>query len=595
MENHVDALMKDAIYIMERSEDVCGITSDMMRQLPPEPSHQEAFEDLVMNFIHDQEEKVKQLEEYTCVIGSDFMQLSSKVIERLKEEIRIKENGVKKIEKITRCPDTEDLEPLNGHASSEALIKKVYTPPMTYSEEVEETLGTPMEVEPLDETPLEVLGLNTCNLDIPIFSREVPSSDETKPQPQTLPNCPPLYISLGDKRGLKPPIKPYSPDSFRIKAIDYLTIHTPPSPHMASFYPKKVYCYYHPCIDDPQIHNRFKTDENPIRTRVDYSKPSHEGYRNTIKLPEGNNVVPLSSDTIRLVKNGCSFHGLRSEDPIQHLKDFLRIVDSIDLNDPSRLGMISPLVSSHNFSHWEKLLNFKNDILRFQQRQDKSLYDTPEEAWETIEELARYENEGWNDPIFPEERSLDNKNPDIEQLLGIMENRVDALMKDAISIMGRSKDVCGMTSDMMRQLPPELSHQEAFKDLVLNFIHDQEEKVKQLEEYMCVIRSDFMKVPSSDEMKPQPQTLPNCPPLYISLGDKRGLKPPIKPHSLDTFRMKAVDYLTIHTLSSPHMASFYHKKVYCYYHPCIDDPQIHNGFKLGAREELRSSSRSEVM
>ncbi|GJR06737.1 zinc finger, CCHC-type containing protein [Tanacetum coccineum] len=77
-------------------------------------------------------------------------------------------------------------------------------------------------------------------------------------------------------------------------------------------------------------------DENPIRTLGDYSKPSHEGYRNTIELPEGNNVVPLRSDTIRLVQNGCSFHGLRSEDPNQHLKDFLKLVDSLDLDGENR-------------------------------------------------------------------------------------------------------------------------------------------------------------------------------------------------------------------------------------------------------------------
>ncbi|GJZ50674.1 MAK10-like protein [Tanacetum coccineum] len=76
-------------------------------------------------------------------------------------------------------------------------------------------------------------------------------------------------------------------------------------------------------------------DENPIRTLGDYSKPSHEGYRNTIELPTGNNVVPLRSDTIRLVQNGCSFHRLRSEDPNQHLKDFLKLVDSLDLDGPS--------------------------------------------------------------------------------------------------------------------------------------------------------------------------------------------------------------------------------------------------------------------
>ncbi|GKF05739.1 hypothetical protein Tco_0036407 [Tanacetum coccineum] len=73
-------------------------------------------------------------------------------------------------------------------------------------------------------------------------------------------------------------------------------------------------------------------DENPICTLGDYSKPSHEGYRNNIELPAGNNVVPLRSDTIRLVQNGCSFHGLRYEDLNQHLKDFLKLVDSLDLD-----------------------------------------------------------------------------------------------------------------------------------------------------------------------------------------------------------------------------------------------------------------------
>ncbi|GJW43279.1 hypothetical protein Tco_0072078 [Tanacetum coccineum] len=72
-------------------------------------------------------------------------------------------------------------------------------------------------------------------------------------------------------------------------------------------------------------------EENPIHTLGDYSKPSHKGYRNTIELPIGNNVLPLRSDTIRLVQNGCSFHGLRSEDPNQHLKDFLKLALLEDL------------------------------------------------------------------------------------------------------------------------------------------------------------------------------------------------------------------------------------------------------------------------
>ncbi|GKB85964.1 hypothetical protein Tco_0958236, partial [Tanacetum coccineum] len=74
-------------------------------------------------------------------------------------------------------------------------------------------------------------------------------------------------------------------------------------------------------------------DADPIRTLGDYSRPSHEGYRNTIELAEGNNVVRLRSDTIRLVQNGSSFLRLRSEDPNQYLKDFLKLVDSLDLDD----------------------------------------------------------------------------------------------------------------------------------------------------------------------------------------------------------------------------------------------------------------------
>ncbi|GJR29386.1 zinc finger, CCHC-type containing protein [Tanacetum coccineum] len=77
-------------------------------------------------------------------------------------------------------------------------------------------------------------------------------------------------------------------------------------------------------------------DENSTRTLEDYSIPSHEGYRNTIELPDGNNVVPLRSDTIRLVQNGCSFHGLQSEDPNQHLKDFIKLVDLLDLDVANR-------------------------------------------------------------------------------------------------------------------------------------------------------------------------------------------------------------------------------------------------------------------
>ncbi|GJR06472.1 hypothetical protein Tco_0529456 [Tanacetum coccineum] len=94
---------------------------------------------------------------------------------------------------------------------------EIYTPPMTYPKVVDETIGILMELEPLDHTKLEDLGLNTCNHDNPLRSREIPSVDEL--EPQLLPNSSPLDVSLGGKRGIKPPINPYSPGSFRMKVI----------------------------------------------------------------------------------------------------------------------------------------------------------------------------------------------------------------------------------------------------------------------------------------------------------------------------------------------------------------------------------------
>ncbi|GJQ91338.1 hypothetical protein Tco_0002477 [Tanacetum coccineum] len=88
--------------------------------------------------------------------------------------------------------------------------------------------------------------------------KEVPSFDKPEPQPQPLPNCPPLDESLGTERGLKPPIKPQSHDSFRMKVLDNLTIHTPLSSLVASFHLRDLYCCYRPCVDDPKKHYGFK-------------------------------------------------------------------------------------------------------------------------------------------------------------------------------------------------------------------------------------------------------------------------------------------------------------------------------------------------
>ncbi|GJW90904.1 zinc finger, CCHC-type containing protein [Tanacetum coccineum] len=153
-------------------------------------------------------------------------------------------------------------------------------------------------------------------------------------------------------------------------------------------------------------------DENYIRTLRDYSKPRHEGYRNTIELLDGNNVMPLRSDTIRLVKNGCSFYGLRSEDPNQHLKDFLKLVDSLDLDvantERTHLRLFQFFLLDQASNWLERLpagsmstsedlstrflaqffpsgrtAKLQNEILMFQQHQGESL----SEAWTRFKDL----------------------------------------------------------------------------------------------------------------------------------------------------------------------------------------------------------------
>nr|GEU99932.1 hypothetical protein [Tanacetum cinerariifolium] len=104
---------------------------------------------------------------------------------------------------------------------------------------------------------LKEVGLN-CNHNTPLSSREVPSFDKPEPQPQPLPDCPPLDASLGTERGLKQPIKPQSPNSFRMKVLDYLTIHTPPLSLVASFHLRDLYCHYRLCIDDTKKHYGIK-------------------------------------------------------------------------------------------------------------------------------------------------------------------------------------------------------------------------------------------------------------------------------------------------------------------------------------------------
>nr|GEU59664.1 hypothetical protein [Tanacetum cinerariifolium] len=115
----------------------------------------------------------------------------------MKEELTKGETKAEELVEMPRGITWDKVENPNPQSTPQVLPSfEEYTPPVTHPEEVEETIGILMEVEPFDETQLEDLGLDTCNHDIPLSFREVPSFDEQKLQPQPLPNCLPLDISL---------------------------------------------------------------------------------------------------------------------------------------------------------------------------------------------------------------------------------------------------------------------------------------------------------------------------------------------------------------------------------------------------------------
>ncbi|GJZ75924.1 MAK10-like protein [Tanacetum coccineum] len=115
-----------------------------------------------------------------------------------------------------------------------------------------------------------------------------------------------------------------------------------------------------------------------------------------------------------MVQNGYLFHGLRSEDPNQHLKDFLKLVDSLDLDGENRertrlrLFQFSLCNQASNWlerlpagsiTTWEDLTTrflaqffppgrttkLRNDILMFQQHHGESL----SEAWTHFKDLLQ--------------------------------------------------------------------------------------------------------------------------------------------------------------------------------------------------------------
>ncbi|GKB85606.1 hypothetical protein Tco_0957878 [Tanacetum coccineum] len=107
-------------------------------------------------------------------------------------------------------------------------------------------------------------------------------------------------------------------------------------------------------------------DENPIRTLGDYSKLSHEGYRNTIELPVGNNVCEIDRPNPQPQALGTTFEARVQDYMAAHTERMERFKNAIfklreELND--RMTEMFRLLKELTTSRApEKTRKKKNDI-----------------------------------------------------------------------------------------------------------------------------------------------------------------------------------------------------------------------------------------
>ena len=74
----------------------------------------------------------------------------------------------------------------------------------------------------------------------------------------------------------------------------------------------------------------------PPKTLREHSLPSAIGFQNPIAIPTEQTGRTVDPRDILLIQGTCIFQGLRSEDPIRHVKQYLSIVDNIRADGATR-------------------------------------------------------------------------------------------------------------------------------------------------------------------------------------------------------------------------------------------------------------------
>ncbi|GJY56624.1 zinc finger, CCHC-type containing protein [Tanacetum coccineum] len=121
----------------------------------------------------------------------------------------------------------------------------------------------------------------------------------------------------------------------------------------------------------------------------DYSRPSHEGYRNAIEHPEGAKVSPLRSNTI-WIGDSIDLKGAKRNTTSLRLFCFslrdqaINWLDRLPVRSISTWHYLTTRFLAQFFPPG-RMAKLRKEILMFQQRQDESLYD----AWTHFKDLLQ--------------------------------------------------------------------------------------------------------------------------------------------------------------------------------------------------------------
>ncbi|GJR17475.1 DNA-directed DNA polymerase [Tanacetum coccineum] len=72
------------------------------------------------------------------------------------------------------------------------------------------------------------------------------------------------------------------------------------------------------------------------KTLHEHSRPTSSGFQNPITVPTEQTGRIVDSCDIWLIQNTCTFQGLRTKDPLRHVKQYLSIVDNIQADGATR-------------------------------------------------------------------------------------------------------------------------------------------------------------------------------------------------------------------------------------------------------------------